>query len=74
MLAVHARSRWAEWEASTVPTLAVFAGNGMFTEQQKADLIRRRPDVRRVDLPEASHDAHLDAFDAWIDVLRGFVI
>lgn len=73
MEAVHARSRWAEWEGLTVPTLAVFGGNGRFTEQQKAELIRRRPGTRRVDLPGASHDAHLDAFDAWVQALRGFL-
>lgn len=67
---VLATSRWAEWEGLTVPALVVFAENGMFTEQQKVELVRRRPGTRRVDIPGAGHDAHLEAFDQWIQVLR----
>lgn len=67
--AVHA-PRWSEWESLATPTVAVFAERGMFTEEQKAELIRRRPGTTRVDLPDASHDAHLDALDAWIAILR----
>ena len=32
-------------------------------------LIRRRPQTDRIDLDGGSHDAHLDAFDMWIDAL-----
>ncbi len=71
--AVAQTSRWPEWEKLTAPTLAVFADNGMFTEEQKTELIRRRPGTRRVDLPGAGHDAHLDAFDRWIHVLRAYL-
>ncbi len=70
--AVH-EPRWAEWESLTVPTLAIFAAGGMFTDEQKAELIARRPHTARHDLSGASHDAHLDAFDAWVDALRGFL-
>jgi pimeloyl-ACP methyl ester carboxylesterase len=70
--AVH-EPRWAEWEQLAVPTLAVFAEHGMFTAEQKDELIRRRPATARVDLPGASHDAHLDAFDTWIEVLRSYL-
>lgn len=66
---VH-ESRWDEWEALQVPTLAVFAKHGMFSDAEKHELIRRRPETKRVDLDGGSHDAHLDAFDEWIDVLR----
>ncbi|ACZ21149.1 predicted hydrolase or acyltransferase of alpha/beta superfamily [Sanguibacter keddieii DSM 10542] len=62
--------RWAEWESVEVPVVAVFADGGMFTEQQKAELVARGRDVRRVDLAGASHDAHLDCFDAWVAALR----
>ena len=70
--AVH-EPRWTEWESLTVPTLAVFAEHGMFSEEERAELIRRHPGTRRVDLPGASHDAHLDAFDAWTAVLAGYL-
>ncbi|MFP3712308.1 alpha/beta fold hydrolase [Puerhibacterium sp. TATVAM-FAB25] len=70
--AVH-EPRWTEWESLTVPTLAVFAEHGMFTTEQKDDLIRRRPGTRRTDIPRGSHDAHLDAFDAWVRILRDYL-
>ncbi|WP_410793392.1 alpha/beta fold hydrolase [Kribbella sp. C-35] len=65
--------RWMEWENLATPTLAVFAENGMFTAAQKAELIRRRPGTRRADLAGGSHDAHLDAFDRWIELLRRYL-
>ncbi|MFC6159352.1 alpha/beta fold hydrolase [Kribbella jiaozuonensis] len=72
-IAAVQEDRWTEWENLTVPTLAVFAEHGMFTAEQKDELIRRRPDTRRADLPAASHDAHLDAFDGWIGILRRYL-
>lgn len=62
--------RWTEWEELQVPTLAVFAREGMFSEAERAELIRRRPSSERIDLAAGSHDAHLDAFDEWIGALR----
>lgn len=70
LTAVH-EPRWREWEGLAVPAFAVFAEHGMFTPEQRGELIRRRPGTRRVDLPGASHDAHLDAFDSWVEVLKG---
>ena len=61
--------RWDEWEALTVPTLAVFAKHGMFGNDDREALIRRRSQTDRIDLYGGSHDAHLDAFDVWIGVL-----
>lgn len=66
--AVH-EARWDEWEALTVPTLAVFAKHGMFGNHDRDALIRCRPQTDRIDLDGGGHDAHLDAFDMWIDVL-----
>lgn len=63
--------RWTEWESLSVPTVAMFAEHGMFTAEQKDELVRRRPQTTRVDIAGATHDAHLDAFDAWIAALRG---
>ncbi len=66
--AVH-EPRWEEWSSLRVPTLAVFAESGMFSELEKEDLIRRRPETSRVDLAGGSHDAHLDAPQLWIEAL-----
>lgn len=71
--AVH-ESRWEEWENLEVPTLAIFARNGMFSTEDKDELIRRRPATQRVNLAGGSHDAHLDAFNEWVDVLRPWLL
>lgn len=67
--AVH-EPRWDEWESLKVPTLTVFAKHGMFSDADKDALIRCRPETDRVDLAGGTHDAHLDAFDEWVAVLR----
>lgn len=61
--------RWTEWEAIEAPTLVIYADGGMFTEEQKSEFVRRGRNARRVDVTDASHDAHLDAFDQWIGAL-----
>lgn len=71
--AVH-EPRWREWETLRVPVLAAFAEHGMFSEEQKSELIDRAPNARRADIPGASHDAHLDAFDEWIAILRSYLL
>ncbi|MDP2286979.1 MAG: alpha/beta hydrolase [Actinomycetota bacterium] len=70
--AVHP-PRWQEWESLPTPTLAVFAENGLFSDEDKAELIRRRPGTLRADIPGAGHDAHLDAFDLWIEILLKYL-
>jgi len=67
--AVH-EPRWSEWERLAVPTLAVFAADGMFSIDQRDELVRRRPQTTRVDLAGGSHDAHLDATADWLAVLQ----
>lgn len=66
--------RWVDWERVSVPTLVVYGENGMFDEAAKAEFVRRGRNVTRVDLPGASHDAHLDCFGPWLAALRGFVL
>ena len=71
--AVH-EPRWAEWSALEVPTLAVFAKESMFAAQDRDALITTRPATARVDLGAGTHDAHLDAFGEWINVLRVWLL
>lgn len=63
-----------EREALDTPTLAVFAKDGMFRGADKDELVRRRPATERHDLSGGSHDAHLDAVDEWMSVLRGWLL
>ena len=72
-LAPLAEPRWAEWSRVQAPTLAIYAPAGMFTEEQKAQFTERGNDVTRTDLARGSHDAHLDAFEEWIEALTGFL-
>ncbi|KNC19062.1 alpha/beta hydrolase [Arthrobacter sp. RIT-PI-e] len=65
--------RWEEWESITTPTLVVYAEHGMFTQEQKDQFTERGANVTRVDLADASHDAHLDAFNPWISALTTFI-
>lgn len=74
LIGALATPRWQEWERIAVPALVVYGENGMFTDAQKADFVRRGRDVFRVDIPGASHDAHLDATEEWTRVLRNFLL
>lgn len=65
--------RWYEWASVTAPTLVVYADGGMFTESQQRAFVARNATARRADLVGASHDAHLDAHDAWVGVLAAFL-
>ena len=65
--------RWAEWESVTAPTLVLYADGGMFTPEQQQEFVRRGRSVTVGRLHGASHDAHLDAFDQWIEALRAFL-
>lgn len=65
--------RWDEWKSITVPALVIYADRGMFTEEQKIAFIESSATALRVDLSSASHDAHLDCFDQWIEALGSFI-
>lgn len=67
--AVH-EPRWDEWRELEVPTLVVFAKHGMFSDADKDELIRSRPAIDGIDLSTGSHDAHLDALEEWVRVLK----
>lgn len=68
-----AAPRWTEWKQVIAPTLVLYADGGLFAEDQKTRFVSHRPNVARVDLIGASHDAHLDAFEQWIDALTAFI-
>lgn len=70
---VDAQARWEEWSGIDVPTLAVFARNGMFNAAARSEFVARGRQVERVDLIAGSHDAHLDAFALWIEAVSTFI-
>ena len=66
--AVHV-PRWAEWEALVPSTLVVLPSMDFFTEDERAELIARRPATLRRGIAGAVHDAHLEAFTEWMEML-----
>jgi pimeloyl-ACP methyl ester carboxylesterase len=72
VIAPLAAPRWSEWESVVAPTLLVYGEHGMFAPEVRDAFAARGRDVRRVDLPGGSHDAHLDAAEGWIAALREF--
>ncbi len=65
--------QWVGWESVAVPTLVVYASNGMFSAEDKAEFVRRGQNAERADIQGATHDAHLDSFEEWIKILRSFL-
>jgi pimeloyl-ACP methyl ester carboxylesterase len=70
---VDVEARWTDWSRVDLPTLVVFARDGMFGEAARSEFVARGQRVVRVDLESGSHDAHLDAFRPWIAALIGFL-
>jgi pimeloyl-ACP methyl ester carboxylesterase len=66
-------ARWDAWERVTAPTLLVRGEHGTVDDGEWRRMIELRPDVRRVVVPDAGHDVHLEQPDAWIAVLRDFL-
>ena len=54
-------------------SLVLLAEQGMFTTDRQRDVWRAK-NVVRADIPQASHDAHLDAFETWIARVPGFLV
>lgn len=73
VMSTLAAPRWQEWDRVCAPTLVVYAEKGMFSEDQKTEFLSHGRNVRRIDLAGASHDAHLDAFEAWVAALTSFL-
>jgi pimeloyl-ACP methyl ester carboxylesterase len=69
----HPAALAGDWQAVAAPTLVLYGEDGMFSEDEKRTFLLFSPGARRVNLPEASHDAHLDAFGPWIAALHNFL-
>jgi len=65
--------RWDEWRSVVAPTLVVYGERGMFSESQQSAFVAANANATRVVLRDASHDAHLDAHDAWVRAVVSFL-
>lgn len=70
--AVH-EPYWEEWEQLTVPAIAVFGEESMFSPVKQEELIRRRPGTDHAVIECAGHDAHLENPGGWITVVRRYL-
>lgn len=67
------RDYWREWEQISCPTLIVRAGNGTLDAATADEMLRRLPHARLREIPDASHDVHLDRPQEWRAVVQSFL-
>jgi pimeloyl-ACP methyl ester carboxylesterase len=67
------RPRWPEWESLRVPTLIVRGGNGPIAPRHFAEMTRRLPGSRLVEVQNAGHDVHIEAPEQWQATLTDFL-
>lgn len=70
MAPVFATERWEEWQSLWVPTTLVLGEHGDVDATRVERMCATRPETRRVVIPGAGHDVHLDEPEVWIDTLR----
>jgi hypothetical protein len=71
-IAAHAgRPYWTQWQAITVPTLAVLAANGYISEDEEREMRHRRP-ARIVRLPRLGR-SHLESEAGATSLCRGSI-
>jgi pimeloyl-ACP methyl ester carboxylesterase len=73
MAAAVARSYWEEWRGLTVPTLLVRGEEGEVSRADAEEMAASSPVVETVAVPDAGHDVHLDAPEAWRAALERFL-
>ncbi|QVQ52828.1 alpha/beta hydrolase [Spiractinospora alimapuensis] len=65
---------WDDWLASTCPALLMRGGHStLLSADMAADMVRRRPNTKLVDFPDAGHWIHDDAPDAFAATVTEFL-
>jgi pimeloyl-ACP methyl ester carboxylesterase len=70
---VFAREYWPEWESLPQPTLLVLGQTGSIDPARVDRMLEARPATRRVTIPQAGHDLHLEQPRAWLEALDEFL-
>jgi len=68
-----AGGRWADWQSLPQPTLLVLGQSGTIDPVRIERMVALRPQTRRVTIPRAGHDVHLDQPQAWLNALDTFL-
>lgn len=67
------KDQWQEFEALKMPTLVVRGANSRDLKHEVyAEMLRRNPSVKGVEIANAGHWVHYDQPQAFVDVLREF--
>ena len=68
------RDFWDEWRAIDVPTLLVRGEQGEVSLADAEQMAAANAMVETVAVPDAGHDVHLDAPEAWRSAVEGFLV
>ncbi len=66
------QSYWGDWAAVQCPVLVVRAEHGLVPDDIGQTMLDRTPQASLVDIPEASHDLHLDHPAEWKSAVLEF--
>jgi len=66
---LQSRSYWTQWSSIRCPTLLIFGEHGMFDLEHRQHAAHELPGCELVTIPNAAHDVHLDAPEAWVQAL-----
>jgi pimeloyl-ACP methyl ester carboxylesterase len=64
---------WDVWVSIQAPTLVVRAEKGDLAEDEAEAMVRTLPAAQLVSIAGAGHDVHLDAPEAWREVVQDFL-
>lgn len=70
---VFAHESWAEWQALPQPVMLVLGERGSIDAARIERMLAVRPATRRVVIPDAAHDLHLEQPQAWYAALDDFL-
>lgn len=73
MAPIFAGERWADWQSLPQPTLLVLGQSGTIDPVRIERMVALRPQTRRVTIPRAGHDVHLEQPEAWLRALDAFL-
>lgn len=69
MADLGSRSYWPQWRSIQCPTLVILGEHGMFPPEHGEEMIGQLACASLVTIPNAGHDVHLDAPQAWVTAL-----
>lgn len=69
MADLGSRNYWPQWRRIHCPTLLILGEHGAFPPGHGEQIITQQPEAWLVTIPQAGHDVHLEAPQAWVQAL-----